>query len=117
MVGASHEENRHFPRVKRNWFVHYARVGAPDADWGVGSVKDLSVTGASFRTEEILEMKTPLRMKFNLPIPALRMITGTVVRRHEVRPQQYEYGVIFEPLSPDEADVLQRYVTKLVEPD
>ena len=114
IVGAPREEKRRFPRVQKMWFVHYTRAEVPGADWA-GSVKNLSVVGVAFRTEEALEAQTPLRMMFNLPVPALRPVQGTVVWRQDVRPQQYEYGVAFEPLSPPEIEVLQRYVSRLLE--
>ena len=115
MGEAPREEKRRFPRVQKIWFIHYTRAGAPGTHWAAGSVKDLSVVGVAFRTEEALEVQTPLRMMFNLPVPALRSVQGTIVWRQDVRPQQYEYGVAFEPLSPPEIEVLQRYLTKLLD--
>ena len=73
--------------------------------------------GTSFTTKEALELKTRLQMKFNLPIPALRLVYGTIVRRREVRPRQYECGIVFDPLNPEEAVVLKQHVMKLLEPD
>ncbi|MBI3321666.1 MAG: PilZ domain-containing protein [Candidatus Omnitrophica bacterium] len=85
LIGALQQERRRFPRVQKTWFVHYARTEVPGTDW-MGSVKDLSMGGARFRTEEVLKMSTPLRMTFNLPVPALRLVQGTIVWRHDVRP-------------------------------
>ena len=114
MGGVPHENERRFRRVQKMWFVHYTRAEAPDASRAMGSVKDLSVGGTCFRSEEVLEVNTRLTMMFNLPVPVLRSVHGTIVWRRELRPGQYEYGVAFEALSPDAAGVLQQYVTRLL---
>ena len=113
MGEALQKERRRFPRVQRVWFVRYTSQKTPSEDWAMGQVKDLSVGGVCFWTTEDLEVKMKLKMRFSFPVLALRLIQGTVVWRREVRPHQYEYGVAFEPPSPDEAKVLQQYLTKL----
>jgi len=95
--------------------VHYARSDVERPVWSAGTVKDLSLVGVCFRTEERLEPGTALHMKFNLPVPALQLVRGAVVRRWNVGSKQYEYGVEFEPLRPEAAAILDAYLKRICE--
>ena len=109
MSDAASGERRRYPRVARKWFVHFKRSDSAAEDWNVGKVKDLSAGGVRFGSDEVMEVKTRLDMKFNLVLP-IDMIRGTIVRRQEVQPKRYEYAVAFEELRISDLETLKRIV-------
>ena len=114
MVAEAFQDKRRFPRVGRNWFVHYKRQESVASEWNVGRVNDLSASGVCFSTNESLEVKAGLKMKFNLPIPLLQLVRGTVVWRRKGRTQQYEYGITFEGINPQDAGEIDQLVRNLL---
>lgn len=107
-------ERRRHPRVSRKWFVHFMPVASAGENWSIGRVKNLSMTGVAFSSVERLEAKTQLKIKFNLPVHVLQLVLGKVIWGRQIGPQQFEYGVEFEGLGPQEAKSLQEFLAQLL---
>ena len=107
-------ERRRFPRVVRGLFLHYLRVGSDPPTWNMARVKDLSVVGVCFVSDELLEVHSQLELKLSLPTMELPPFRGTVVWQRGAGPHLLESGVAFGPLEPRAAAVLQQFVEGLL---
>ena len=97
-------------RVYKYWLIHYRRISVTGPEWSVGSVMNLSDGGVCFRTEERLDVGTPLVIQFNFPWKVTTSIRGTVRWQKDVRNRAKEYGVIFETMDHEARELINQFV-------
>ncbi|HEX9780494.1 MAG TPA: PilZ domain-containing protein [bacterium] len=109
-------ERRRAERLERSWHVFYRKPEHAHGVWSLARIRNLNATGVAFLTDELLDVKQRLELKFDLEHTPLHRVNGLIVWRAEMRPDEpprFEYGVAFTGLSQEDGDALAEFATKL----
>ena len=114
------KERRDFGRVPVPFDIRYRIYGELGESWHDLTTINISAGGMRFRTEELLDIGTPLEVQIGLPgSPAPLIVQGKVVWGQALGAGVNEHGVQFMDMTPEQhehIDGLVRFLMKKPSP-